>query len=239
MAILIGTSGWAFKEWRPGFYPSDLPQARWLEHYCKHLTACEINATFYRMQAPATFEKWAAAAPQSFRFAVKAHRVITHSRVFAPDENRRALIGDFFKSVSTLGDLQGPVLFQFPAQRERDDAALDGLLAALPDGIPTAFEFLSPTWDDDAVTEKLVDHGATRCFTDRTGDAPDRLPPGPVAYVRMRHQRYTDDQMERWRTLLEKEASTRDAYVFTKHEGTAPDDSHGGIGLARWLVDRA
>jgi uncharacterized protein YecE (DUF72 family) len=239
MAMMIGTSGWAFKEWRPGFYPSDLPQKRWLEHYCRHLTACEINATFYRMQAPSTFEKWAAAAPKSFRFAVKAHRVITHSRVFDPDENRRAIIGNFFKSVATLGDLRGPVLFQFPAQRERDDAALDGLLATLPEGLPYAFEFLSPTWDDDSVTEKLLEHGATRCFTDRTGDVPEKLPPGPIAYIRMRNQRYTDEQMDGWHALLARESSTRDAYVFTKHEGIAPEDSHGGIGLAKWLVDRA
>ena len=239
MATFIGTSGWAFKEWKPGFYPADLPQSRWLEHYCRHLGACEINATFYRRQAPSTFEKWAAAAPKSFKFAVKAHRVITHSRVFAPDENRRALIADFFKSVSVLGDLRGPVLLQFPAQRERDDEAFAGLLGALPVEVPCAFEFLSPTWDDDAVTERLVRHGATRCFTDRSGDAPEELPPGPIAYVRMRNQRYTDDQMERWHDLLAREADKRDTYVFTKHEGTDPDDHHGGIGLARWLVDRA
>jgi len=237
--MMIGTSGWAFKEWKPGFYPSDLPQARWLEHYCRHLTACEINATFYRVQTPSTFKKWAAAAPTSFRFAVKAHRVITHSRMFAPDENRRAFIGDFFKSVAMLGDLSGPVLLQFPAQRERDDAAFDGLLSALPDGLPYAFEFLSPTWDDDVVTEKLVEHGATRCLTDRSGDVPDWLPPGPIAYVRMRNQHYTDEQMAGWRALLASESSTRDVYVFTKHEGIAPEDSHGGIGLARWLIERA
>ena len=239
MGLLVGTSGWAFKEWRPAFYPSDLPQSRWLEHYCRHLSACEINATFYRMQAPATFEKWASAAPSSFRFAVKAHRVITHSRVLAPDERRRAMIDDFFTSVATLGELGGPVLLQFPAQRERDDDALDGLLAALPSHIPLAFEFLSPTWEEESVTEKLSAHNATRCFTDRTGDAPDRLPEGPVAYVRLRFQRYTDEQMERWRALLAREASERDAYVFTKHEGTAAEDPHGGIGLARWLVERA
>jgi uncharacterized protein YecE (DUF72 family) len=203
------------------------------------MTACEINATFYRKQAPSTFEKWAAAAPTGFRFAVKAHRVITHSRMFAPDENRRALIQDFFTSVSTLGDLQGPVLFQFPASRERDDAALDGLLAALPDDAPFAFEFLSPTWDGDAITEKLVESGATRCFTDRTGDVPESLPPGPIAYVRMRNERYNDEQMQSWRALLARESSQRDAYVFAKHEGTEANDPHGGLGFARWLIDRA
>ena len=239
MTLMIGTSGWAFKEWRPGFYPADLPQSRWLEHYCRHLTACEINATFYRKQAPATFEKWAAAAPKSFRFAAKAHRVITHSRMFAPDENRRAVIGDFFESISALGELRGPVLFQFPASRERDDAALAGLLDAVPDGVPCAFEFLSQTWDEDAVTDLLLEHGMTRCFTDREGDAPEKLPPGPIAYVRMRTQRYTDGQMERWRALFDSESATRDVYVFTKHEGTAPEDPHGGIGLSRWLIERA
>lgn len=45
MALYVGTSGWAYKEWKPDFYPADLPQKRFLEHYATRLSAVEINTT--------------------------------------------------------------------------------------------------------------------------------------------------------------------------------------------------
>jgi uncharacterized protein YecE (DUF72 family) len=32
-AARVGCSGWQYRHWRGDFYPSDLPQARWFEHY--------------------------------------------------------------------------------------------------------------------------------------------------------------------------------------------------------------
>jgi uncharacterized protein YecE (DUF72 family) len=239
MALFVGTSGWAYKEWRPGFYPAGLPQSRWLEHYAHALTACEINATFYRRQEPSTFEKWAAAAPPSFRFATKAHRAITHARILAPTEERRVMIDNYFKSISALGTVRGPVLLQFPASRQRDDESFRGLLETLPGDVQFAFEFGHESWKDDDIRAELAERGGTECFTDWTGDAPEALPPGPLAYIRMRVDRYSVEQRARWRDLLRREATGRDVYAFSKHEGIAPENSQGGIGLARWLTEHA
>src|SRR4051812_47853037 len=100
MALYVGTSGWAYKEWKPAFYPEKLPQTRFLEHYASELGACEINATFYRMQTAATFAKWAAGVPDGFRFAVKAHQGITHGPQVAGD---REFLDAFLRSISPLG----------------------------------------------------------------------------------------------------------------------------------------
>src|SRR5438093_12780611 len=78
MTLFVGTSGWAYKEWRDGFYPVDLPERRFLEHYSGVLSACEINATFYRLQTKDTFTRWVEMTREGFRFAVKAHRRLTH-----------------------------------------------------------------------------------------------------------------------------------------------------------------
>jgi len=239
MALFVGTSGWAYKEWRPGFYPAGLPQSRWLEHYAHSLNACEINATFYRRQEPATFEKWAAAAPPSFRFATKAHRAITHARILAPNDDRRVMIDNYFKSIAALGTVRGPVLLQFPPSRQRDTEALNALVAALPGDVPFAFEFGHDSWKDDSIRAELAERGGTECFTDWTGDAPDSLPPGPLAYIRMRVDRYTEEQRARWRDLLLREAAERDVYAFSKHEGIEPEDTYGGVGLAVWLNEHA
>lgn len=236
MTLYVGTSGWANKEWKPDFYPQDLPQSRWLKYYGTTLTACEINATFYRLQTDATITKWADATPDSFRFATKAHRRITHSRVFPPDSEGRSFIDEFLRSVSILGPRLGVVLFQFPPHRVRDDRTLKEFLAALPSGVGYALEFRNQTWNTPDVFEAVAERGATVCVSDTTGHVPDWLPPGPLAYVRLRAERYTPDQRDGWRVLLEKEAGARHVYAFTKHEGIPAGDPFGGVGLARWLV---
>ena len=61
--IRVGIGGWTFEPWRGPFYPPGLPQARELEYAGRHLTAIEINGTFYRTQTPASFAKWREACP--------------------------------------------------------------------------------------------------------------------------------------------------------------------------------
>jgi uncharacterized protein YecE (DUF72 family) len=236
MTLHAGTSGWAYKEWKPDFYPQKLPQRQWLEHYCSRLGACEINATYYRLQAPDTFVKWLTSTPDDFRFAAKAHRRITHRRNLAVDDATRAFLDRYLASVSTLGNKLGAILFQFPPGMSRDDDALRSFLGALPDDRPFAVEFRDDSWSDPSVAGLIAARGGTVCVSDTSGEIPAALPPGPIGYIRLRSERYSDDQREKLRTVLLHEAGRRDVFVFAKHEGIPVEDSHGGIGLACWLV---
>jgi uncharacterized protein YecE (DUF72 family) len=236
--LYVGTSGWAYREWKPDFYPKDVPQKRWLEHYCSELGACEINATFYRLQSPDTFEKWSSAAPEGFRFTTKAHRRLTHSKSIALDEDRRPFFDAWVASVRQLGPRLGAVLFQLPPYRSRDDDALNGLIAALPDGMHAAFEFRHDSWIGGEVETRIGEAGGTVCVSNTNGEVPDSLPPGPLAYVRLRTERYTPEARAGWLELLKRESIERDVYAFAKHEGIPTDDAFGGVGLARWLVQQ-
>jgi uncharacterized protein YecE (DUF72 family) len=236
--LYVGTSGWAYREWKPDFYPSDVPQKRWLEHYCSELGACEINATFYRLQSPDTFEKWSSAAPEDFRFTTKAHRRLTHSKSIALDEDRRPFFDAWVASVRQLGPRLGAVLFQLPPYRSRDDEALNGLIAALPDGLHAAFEFRHDSWNGPEVESRIGEAGGTVCVSNTNGEVPDSLPPGPLAYVRLRTERYSPEARAGWLALLRRESIERDVYAFAKHEGIPTDDEFGGVGLARWLVQQ-
>jgi len=235
VTLYLGTSGWAYKEWKPDFYPADLPQTRFLEHYGTALNACEINATFYRLQAPETFTKWAAETPGSFRFAIKAHRRLTHSKSIAPDD--RSFLDAFLKSVATLGPRLGVVLFQFPPYRRHDIEQLDALLAALPKSTCYAFEFRHESWNRAEVAERIATAGATVCISNTDGTVPEALPPGPIAYVRLRTDRYSAEARDGWLRLLTSEGHRRDVFAFTKHEGIPAGDPFGGIGLAQWLSE--
>ena len=74
----IGTSGWNYQHWRGIFYPRALPPARWLAYYADQFDTVEINYSFYRLPSRESFAAWAAQAPDSFLFAVKGNRFITH-----------------------------------------------------------------------------------------------------------------------------------------------------------------
>src|SRR5207302_1163971 len=74
------------------FYPPDLKQDRMLGFYAGHLPTVEINVSFYRMPTSKMLEDWKAQTPPHFRFAVKAHRRITHiKRLRDVDEEVRWL----------------------------------------------------------------------------------------------------------------------------------------------------
>jgi len=76
--LRIGTSGYVYPHWKGRFYPRELPQRDWLGYYAQHFDTVELNNPFYRQPERATFEKWRAAVPDDFRFAVKLNRFITH-----------------------------------------------------------------------------------------------------------------------------------------------------------------
>lgn len=236
MSLRVGTSGWAYREWKPLFYPDGLPQDGFLAHYASVLSACEINATFYRLQSQATVERWAAATPEGFRFAVKAHRRLTHAATLPPGEGGAEFLERFLESLTGLGDRLGVVLLQLPPTRRRDDGALDALLGCLPRGLPVALEFRHESWDSPAIEDRVAAHGGTVCVSDREGIPIARLPAGPLAYVRLRGEHYSPEARSAWRATLEREAAERPVYAFAKHEGVPAGDPFAGVGLAQWLV---
>jgi uncharacterized protein YecE (DUF72 family) len=238
MSLYLGTSGWAYPEWKPGFYPADLRRDDFLDYYSRALTGCEINATFYRLQSESTVARWADAVPDGFRFAVKAHRGLTHGRELAPELGPDGLLGRFIASLEPLASRLGVVLLQLPPSRVRDDAALDQLLDALPAGLPFAMEFRHASWDAPKVTARVTERRGTVCWAETRGEVPDQLPPGPVAYVRLRATHYSETAREGWVDLLRREAAERPVYVFSKHEGVPAGDPHAGVGLAQWLHSR-
>ena len=137
-AIRIGTSGFAYAQWKPGFYPENLPKTRFLEFYAAHFPTVEIDYTFYRMPSAKTLGAWMAATGGEFRFALKASRRITHfERLRVPSE---AL--DYLQNV--LGGFHerlGMLLFQLPPTFRKDTDRLALFLGGLDPKIPAAFEF--------------------------------------------------------------------------------------------------
>lgn len=129
--LRIGISGWSYPEWRGGgFYPRGLAQRLELEYAAERLNSIEINGTFYSLQSPASFEKWAATTPDNFLFAVKGSKYITHRKKLA---NVRTPLANFFaQGILRLGAKLGPILWQFPAWFRYERGLVDEFLSMLP-----------------------------------------------------------------------------------------------------------
>src|SRR5918994_4485048 len=79
-SVHIGVGGWDFDPWRGTFYPPGLAKAKQLEFAGRHLTATEVNATFYKLQKPEIFARWAKMVPDGFKFAIKGSRFCTNRK---------------------------------------------------------------------------------------------------------------------------------------------------------------
>src|SRR5690242_17699586 len=129
--MLIGTSGWQYRDWRGPFYPQELAQRRWLEHYAGVFGTVEVNNAFYRLPGRATFEAWRERTPEDFVVAVKASRYLTHVRRL---RDPREPVERLMDRARGLGGRLGPVLLQLPPTMRVDVDALDATLAAFPAG---------------------------------------------------------------------------------------------------------
>ena len=177
MHILVGTSGWSYKEWKGSFYPPDLPADDMLRHYATKLPTVEINNSFYRIPREKVLMEWAAQVPPEFRFVLKASRRITHiNRLTDADDS----LGYFLQTVNVLGDKLGPTLFQCPPSLKLDLPRLRDFLARVPRTWRAALEFRHDSWFTDEVYDALRDHDIALVAVDEDEGA---TPLVPTAYV--------------------------------------------------------
>ena len=219
MRLLVGTSGYSYKEWKGRFYPQDLPAKQMLSYYSTRLPAVEINNPFYRLPRESVLEGWADSTEEGFQFSIKASRRITHFRRLRGVED---LLQYLLDTVQVLGAKLGPLLFQLPPNFKRDDEILAGFLELLPPRCRAAFEFRHDSWLDEEVYRLLSSHGrAALVASDRAGaDEPPVVATAEFGYLRLRRTDYGAGDLERWVARLREQPWT-EAFVFFKHEETA------------------
>lgn len=225
----VGTSGFSYPGWKGIFYPAKLPTKNMLAYYAERLPSVELNSTFYRLPAAATVAGWRAAAPESFRFAVKAPRRITHQAKLIGAEE--ALSG-FVDLLAGFEVTLGPVLFQLPPTFAADQARLRDFVQALPPGLMAAFEFRHVSWFSDETLQTLE---SASCAL--VGGDPDRgeleLPlerTAPFAYLRLRLPEYGARELESWAARISA-LGVDTCFAYFKHETGAPALARQLLGL--------
>ncbi|HEX5589410.1 MAG TPA: DUF72 domain-containing protein [Candidatus Limnocylindrales bacterium] len=221
--LLVGTSGFAYPDWAPRFYPPGRKGDALLPFYAGHFPAVELNNTFYARPTAAKIASWVAATPPGFRFVVKAQR---GSSMRAMGPAAAESVAWLTEGLDGFGQRLGAVLFRVPHNVHRkgpeSGAALARLLAAWPSSIPLAVEFQHATWHVDETFAALREAGATLCATDLPDeDAPTIRVTGPRLYLRLRRHDYAAAELAAWADRLRPFlADGLDAYVFFRHDET-------------------
>jgi uncharacterized protein YecE (DUF72 family) len=218
--VFVGTSGFAYKEWKGSFYPDDLPAKKYLSYYAEHFRTTEVNNTFYRMPTAKLCEGWYAEVPDDFSFTLKLSQRITH---FKRLKNVDDEMNFFLESATGLKEKLGPILVQLPPNYKKDVEVLDAFLTTFATKGKLAFEFRHESWFADDVYDLLRKHETTLGVVEKEeGEGPDtpREVTGSFVYMRLRKGDYTKDETLDWARWIRSQSVP--VYCYLKHDERAP-----------------
>jgi uncharacterized protein YecE (DUF72 family) len=217
MRVHIGTSGYAYPEWKGSFYPQDLPSRGFLGYYSRQFETVEINNTFYRMPSEKNMLAWAAEVPEGFVFALKAPQRITHQkRLKEAGEDLRF----FLSTAALLEERRGPSLVQLPPTLKKDLPRLKDFVADIPSTWRAAFEFRHPSWFSDDVYDLLRAHGLALVAADTGEEEYPFVATADWGYLRLRRVEYGPAELAAWADRV-RSAGWGEAFVYFKHEDEA------------------
>jgi uncharacterized protein YecE (DUF72 family) len=182
-AAYIGCAGWSLPKAATASFPRE---GSHLQRYAARFDCVEINSSFYRSHQPATYARWAASVPDSFRFSVKMPRSVTHDARLVGVSSQ---LDGFCSEVASLGDKLGCVLVQLPPSLAFERSVASRFLAMLRrrhDGT-VAIEPRHPSWFSASAESVLIEYGASRVAADPSvvSSAADQGGDARTAYLRL------------------------------------------------------
>jgi uncharacterized protein YecE (DUF72 family) len=216
--IYAGTSGWAYPQWKPAWYPAKLASAKFLGYYATRLNSVELNYTFRRFPTEKLQTGWIAQTSPGFRFAVKAHQSITHVKRL---QDALEFTTKFLTALAPLREAErlGPVLFQLPPFLRCDVPRLASFVNGLPSGTRYAVEFRHESWFNDTVYDALRAANVALCLAETEDlETPD-VATADFTYLRLRKETY---EVEPLKARIAPDSQRGDVFVYFKHEDT-PD----------------
>jgi uncharacterized protein YecE (DUF72 family) len=217
----LGTSGWDYPSWKPGFYPEGTPRRGFLQHYAANLTSVEVNYTFRKLHTPEQLAGWLAATPPGFLFSFKAPQRITHFRRLL---NHAELLDEFLDAVApaqAAGKL-GALLFQLPPNFKAEHARLQALLEfprLKSEDFRIAFEFRHTSWFAEETYSLLREHNAALCVADSEKLVTPDIATAEFHYYRLRQPGgYKPAPLKKLAAKLTASAAAGSVFAYVKHE---------------------
>ena len=233
--ILLGTSGWSYKEWEGGFYMKG--EQRKLRAYANVFKTAEIDSTFYRNPTKGTVMGWLKYSPQNFTFTAKLPKLITHDKKLGLKSNVRADLEAFLELMRPLqlGAKLTCLLIQLPPKYSFNPKNLEAFFDMLDPTFRYTVEFRNLSWLTDETWELLKAHDVAYTNVDEPLLPPEVHLTTDFAYFRWHGKgekiwfdyRYTNEELNAWVPKVEEAASKVKKIVgyFNNHyHGYAPEN---------------
>lgn len=218
--IYIGTSGWAYSSWKPGFYPAGVSAKNFLAYYAGRLNSVEVNYTFRKLPTAVQCKEWLAAVPEDFQFCFKAPQRITHFQRLKESKDSLAEFMAAIEPFRRAGRL-GLVLFQLPPNFKADVERLRDFMRMMAkvSKTPAAFEFRNATWFCEETYAVLRENGCTLSIAANDElETPEVITARVVAY-RLRRSDYSNAEIRGLAKKFDSLAQTgHSVYAYFKHE---------------------
>lgn len=215
--ILIGTSGFSYKEWKGIFYPEDLPAKQYLKFYATHFHTTEINNTFYRIPSAKMTSDWHGEVPDDFSFTLKLSQKITHIRRLKNVEQEMEW---FLDGAAGLKEKLGPVLVQLPPNLKKDLGLLEAFASRYCTEAKLAFEFRHDSWFSDDTYDLLRKYRCAFGVVEAEERDAIRIVTGDFVYMRLRKGEYSKQETNDWAGWIRSQKT--DVYCYLKHDECAP-----------------
>ena len=215
--LYVGTSGWSYTKWKPGFYPAAAKPKDFLGYYATRLNTVEVNYTFRSFPAEQLLAGWIAATPPAFRFAIKAHQSITHIKRL---RDTGEIVNRFAGSLQPLRDADrlGPVLFQFPPNFKADVPRLAGFLESLPKWMKATIEFRHESWFTEELYSALRKANTALCLAEDDDLETPNVQTADFNYCRLRKEKYPPKARQEIAKRVARLAAKGETFVYFRHQ---------------------
>jgi uncharacterized protein YecE (DUF72 family) len=221
LRLFVGTSGWNYPHWQGVFYPKELRQNKWLQHYTKSFDCIELNVTFYRLVQKKIFQNWYKRTPKNFYFVAKGSRFITHIKKMRGIKESLKL---FIDNVVELKEKLAAILWQLPPSFKKDLKRLESFLKLLDKTkIRQAFEFRNNSWFDKEVYNLLKKYNACLCIAHSNRFPCAKEVTSDFIYLRFHggtalySSSYSDKELKEWADFA-KHSKIKDIFAFFNND---------------------
>jgi uncharacterized protein YecE (DUF72 family) len=236
--ILLGTSGWSYKEWEGVFYHKGSGESK-LHAYSRVFKTAEIDSTFYRNPSKGTVMGWLKYSPSDFVFTAKLPKTITHDKALGLRKDVSGDLKEFLELMMPLqqGGKLGCLLIQLPPKYSYNPKNLQEFFELLDTRFCYAVEFRNLSWlvPETETLELLQKYKVAYTVVDEPLLPPEVHLTADFTYFRWHGHgeriwfdyRYSKDQLEKWAPKVQETASkVKKVYgYFNNHyHGYAPEN---------------
>lgn len=237
MKILIGTSGWNYKEWIGPFYDDYEKQ---FSYYSEVFQTAEIDSTFYSFPSFSFMNGLSRVAPKDFKFSMKIPKEISHKKLLDTRKGALEDLNKFLKLIQPLKESEklGALLIQLPPKGKGE--LLENFTSFVRNLDTSKYDFVvefrEKSWIQEETFKILRSYRIGYCIVDEPLLPPLLEVTSNLVYIRWHgrgerpwyYYEYREDELKEWKEKIDSikdKAEVLYGYFNNHFRGYAPKNA--------------